>query len=478
VGRPVKVVLTRPQMFYLCYRPETVQRVRIGSTQDARLTAIDHTGTSTVGIYEDNMEPVTNITTAAYACPNVATHNRQVRLNVVNPGAMRGPGSTEGNFAIESAMDELAYKLGVDPIELRLRNFAEAQPATRLPWSSNALRACYSVGAERFGWSKRKPKPRSMRDGTSLIGYGMAGVSFDWYQMPCQVRISVRRDGTAHVSSAATDLGTGTYTVATQLSAELLGLGNDQVSVEIGDTALPVAAQSGGSGLAPSLSAAIMDCAGKVVAAFLDVVSHDGRSPLRGRKLSEVTVTKGRIHLNHNPAAGETYTDILSRHGLREVTADGSVKPTAHGASVAPAGAFAARFAEVHVDEDLGLLRVARFVSVIDAGRVLNEKTARSQILGATVMGIGMSMLEQTAFDTDTGRIANDTFGDYLIPVNADVPDLDVVFVGKPDTFNPVGVKGVGEVGIVGVAAAIANAVYHATGRRIRSLPITIDKLL
>jgi CO/xanthine dehydrogenase Mo-binding subunit len=479
VERPVKLVLTRPQMFTsVGHRPQTTQRLRLGATRDGRLVAIDHEGTSTAGTEEANFGTLTMVTPLMYACPNVATHDRQVQLNIPNPGAMRAPGKAEGNFAIESALDELSYALAIDPVELRLRNYAEVQPDSGLPWSSKALRECYTAGAKRFGWAKRNPAIRSMRDGNWLIGYGMAGVTFGWYQAPCQATISIRRDGAAHVRSAATDIGTGTYTVATQLAAELLGLDLGHVYVEIGDSDLPPAPQSGGSGLAASLSGAIHDAAGHLLQAFLDVVADDDRSPLQGRKPGDVTVTDGRVHLLGDPSVGETYSDILARHQLNEISADGEMSPQAAGTGMAPAGAFAARFAEVRIDEQLGLLRISRIVSAIDAGRILNEKLARSQIIGATVMGIGMTMLEETIFDSGTGRIANATFGDYLIPVNADVPDLDVVFTGSPDQFSPVGIKGLGEIGVVGVSAAIANAVYHATGRRLRSLPITIEQLL
>jgi CO/xanthine dehydrogenase Mo-binding subunit len=479
VKRPVKLVLTRPQMFTsVGHRSQTTQRLRLGATRDGRLVAIDHEGTSTAGTEEANFGTLTMVTPLMYACPNVATHDRQVQLSIPNPGAMRAPGKAEGNFAIESALDELSCALAIDPVELRLRNYAEVQPDSGLPWSSKALRECYTAGAKRFGWAKRNPAIRSMRDGNWLIGYGMAGVTFGWYQAPCQATISIRRDGAAHVRSAATDIGTGTYTVATQLAAELLGLDLGRVHVEIGDSDLPPAPQSGGSGLAASLSGAIHDAAGHLLQAFLDVVADDDRSPLQGRKPGDVTVSDGRVHLLGDPSVGETYSDILARHQLNEISADGEMNPRAAGTGMAPAGAFAARFAEVRIDEQLGLLRIARIVSAVDAGRILNEKLARSQIVGATVMGIGMTMLEETIFDSGTGRIANATFGDYLIPVNADVPDLDVVFTGTPDQFSPVGIKGLGEIGVVGVSAAIANAVYHATGRRIRSLPITVEQLL
>jgi xanthine dehydrogenase YagR molybdenum-binding subunit len=451
VGRPVKLVLTRPQMFdSIGHRPETRQRVRLGATRDGRLTAIDHEAVAARAIEEYAVELITYGTPAAYACPNVATHDAQVALNLPTPNAMRGPGAVEGNFAIESALDELSYELQLDPIELRLRNYAEVHPESGLPWSSKALRECYRVGAERFGWAKRDPRVGSMRDGRTLVGYGMASVAYEWYVTPCRARLSIGRDGRAHVRSAATDIGTGTYTIATQMVAELLGIDVGQVDVSIGDSDLPLAPQSGGSGLAASLAGAIEDAAANLRRKF---------DELRG----------GRT--------GERYADVLARHGLDELTADGEKTPHPEQASVAPSPAFAAQFAEVHVDADLGRVRVARMVTVVDGGRILNQKLARSQVMGAVVMGIGMALLEETIFDA-TGRVANATFGDYLIPVNADVPDIDVVFVGEPDRFNALGIKGVGEIGILGVGAAIANAVYHATGRRNRSLPITLDTLL
>ncbi len=479
VDRPVKLVLTRPQMFTsVGHRPETLQRVRLGATREGQLVAIDHEATSTLGAQDANVEPITMVTATAHACPNVATHDRQVRLNIPSPSMMRAPGTTQGNFAFESALDELSYTLRIDPIELRLRNYAEVHLQSGLPWSSKALRECYRVGAQRFGWTRRTPEIGSLREGNWLVGYGMAGVTFTPGQAPCQARVSIRRDGTARVRSPATDIGTGTYTIATQVAAELLGLDIGHVHVEIGDSDLPSAPYSGGSGMATSLSGAIQDAAGNLMRALLDVVADDHQSPLQGRRPDDVTITDGRIHLIGDPLAGEAYFEILARHELDEITADGERNPQTDGASTAPSGSFAAWFAEVRIDAELGLLRIARIVSAVDAGRILNEKLARSQIIGGAVMGIGMTMLEETIFDPTTGRIANATFGDYLIPAHADVPDLDVVFVGKPDEVRPMGIKGVGEIGIVGVSAAIANAVYHATGRRIRSLPITIEQLL
>jgi CO/xanthine dehydrogenase Mo-binding subunit len=480
VRRPVKLVLTRPQMFTAVgHRPDSVQHIRIGATRDGELVALDHEGTSSVALEDDNLELIAFGTAGAYACPNLATRDQQVRLNIPCPGFMRAPGSAEGNFALESALDELAYTLGIDPLALRLRNYAEVQPQFGLPWSSNALRDCYARGAERFGWSQRIPEPRSMRDGRWLVGYGMAGVTFHWYQAPCQARATLHRDGTAVVRSAATDIGTGTYTVMTQVAADALGLPLHRVRFDLGDSDMPVAPLAGDSGLTVALGPAVSAACQELVQAFLDVVGDDVGSPLHGCRREDVAVSDGRIYRIDDPARGETYTDILARHELAELTVDGtSAPPQPQDVGMWPAGAFAAQFVDVRVDPDLGLIRVARVVSAVDGGRILNEKLARSQIIGGIVGGIGMALLEETVSDAGSGRIANATFGDYLVPVNADVPDLDVIFVGEPDRLNPIGVKGIGEVGLVGVAAAIANAVFHATGVRVRDLPITIERLL
>jgi CO/xanthine dehydrogenase Mo-binding subunit len=475
VGRPVKLVLTRPEMFTgLGHRPSTVQRIRVGASRDGTLVAIDHEGTSSASTGVNLLYPIPSGTVAAYACPNVSARDYRVQLNIPTVAHMRAPGEAEGNFALESILDELAYALGMDPIQLRLRNYAEVHAQTGLRWSSKALRQCYAVGAERFGWSRRNPEVRSMREGRWLVGYGMAGVTYGHNQAKCQARATIRRDGTAYVCSGTTEIGVGTWTVMSQLAAELLGLPLERVEFDLGDTSMPEAPYVGGSGLTAGLGTAIHSACANLTQKFAELGRHDG----------------------------ETYEEVLARHGLDELSAHGESAPpreemgtqikslivSKHGRrgrklvdlshAIVPAGAFGARFVEVRVDPDLGLLRIARVVSAIDAGRVLNEKTARSQIIGGTIQGIGTALFEEVVSDRGTGRIANATFGDYLLPVNADVPEMDVVFVGAPDPANPIGIKGVGEVGLVGIPAAIANAVYHATGKRIRSLPITIDKLL
>lgn len=480
VRRPVKLVLTRPEMFTsVGHRPESLQHVKIAATSSGELLAIRHTSTSSVAMEDDDFEPVSLGSAVSYACPNVLTADRQIRLNIPCPGSMRAPAEGQGNFALESAIDELAYALGMDPLEVRLRNYAETDPRSGLPWSSKALRECFTEGARRFGWSRRTPEPGSMRDGQWLIGYGVAGSSYPHYQVPCQARASVRRDGSAYVRSAATDIGTGTYTVMTQLAANLLGLDTAMVRFDLGDSDMPYAPQAGGSGLTGALGNAVHVACERLVRDFLQIVHDDPESPLRGSTLDDVVVRGGRIHRAEAPGQGESYIDILARHGLEELSADGrSTPPAADGREMATAGAFGAKFVEVRIDPDLRLLRVARVVQVIDGGRILNEKTATSQIIGGTVGGIGQALLEKTETDPGTGRIANATFGDYLVAVNADIPDIEVAFVGAPDPATPVGTKGIGEVGLVGTAAAIANAVHHATGRRLRSLPLTIEQLL
>jgi xanthine dehydrogenase YagR molybdenum-binding subunit len=503
VKRPVQLSLTRPEMFTgMGRRPSTVHHLKIAATREGELVAIYHEATSTASTHTDSPYPITTDTTTAYACPNVTARDKRVQLNIPPIAHMRAPGQAEGNFALESLLDELSYELGVDPIELRLRNYATVHPQIGLPWSSNALRECYEVGAARFGWAQREPAVGAMRDGRWLVGYGMAGVTFAPLQTKCHARATIRRDGTAHVCSGATDIGTGTYTVMTQLAAETLGLELDRVEFELGDTRLPRAPEAGGSGLTLALGSAVHNTCVALVERFLALASDDPDSPLQGCAIEDVVASDGRLARKHDQSRGESYAEILQRHGLDELTADGDSAPprAATGVMVGslvvgrlgrfgpklarashatvPAEGFGARFAEVKVDPELGVLRITRIVSVTDGGRILNEKLARSQLIGGTVGGIGMATLEETVTDPGSGRVANATLGDYLVAVNADVPDIDVAFVGEPDPTNPTGAKGIGELGIIGVAAAIANAVYHATGRRIRSLPITISQLL
>ncbi|WP_213450596.1 xanthine dehydrogenase family protein molybdopterin-binding subunit [Rhizomonospora bruguierae] len=437
VGRPVALELTRPEMFTgTGGRPSTVQRIRLGSTVDGRLVAIDHHAEYPAAMDDAVRYRVTPRGAGAYACPNFAARDVQVRLNVPPTGHMRAPGTAEGLFALECALDELAFRLDIDPVDLRLRNVAEVDPENGRPWTTTGLRECYRVGAERFGWYGRSPAPCSMRDGHRMVGYGMAGVTFGWTMMPCRAAATLHPDGTATIATSATDIGTGTYTILTQLAADLLDLPPDWVRVELGDTRLPKAPAAGGSGLTAAVTNAVQDAC---------------------RNLLEIV-------RNGHPRGTDVRAEGASAPPERE--------------DVAPSGAFAAVFAEVRVDPDLGELRVVRLVTAVDGGRIMNPKLAASQIIGGTVGGLGMALMERTTPDPGSGRIMNANLGDYLVPVHADVPDVDVLFVGGPDPLTPMGVKGVGEVGVVGVAPAVANAVHHATGRRLRALPLTVENLL
>ncbi|MFF7209000.1 xanthine dehydrogenase family protein molybdopterin-binding subunit [Streptomyces sp. NPDC008238] len=478
--RPVKLVLTRPQMFTsVGHRPSGVQWLSVGATRDGELVGLDHRSLSSLSMEDNDYEPFSHGTAFAYRCPNVVTRDEQAKLNIAVPTSMRAPAEAQGCHALESSLDELAYTLRMDPLDLRMRNHTEVDPRNGLPWSGKALMECYEVGARRFGWADRNPEPRSMRDGNWLVGFGMASAMFPYFATPCMAEVTVNRDGSAFVRSAATDIGTGTYTVMAQLSAEELGLPLDKVRFDLGDSDMPDSMMAGGSGLTGALGNAVHDACRRLVGQFAELARGDADSPLLGASPEDVEASGGRVHLVGRPDRGESYADILSRHELPQLTATGSStppKPADIGMSLA--GAYGAKFVEVRVDADLGLIRVARVVSAIDGGRILNEKTARSQIIGGTVGGIGMALFEDTVTDPRTGRIANGTFADYLVAVNADIPELDVVFVGEPDRGTPTGTKGVGEVGLVGIAPAIANAVYHATGKRIRDLPITIDNLL
>jgi CO/xanthine dehydrogenase Mo-binding subunit len=476
-GRPVKLVLSRAQMFTsIGHRPPTVQRIALGATRAGDLKAIEHEATSPIGRADEFGNPITTATPELYACPNVMVRARQVRLNIPPPSWMRAPGHAEGEFALETALDELADAIGIDPIELRVRNHAALHPDSGLPWSSNATLECYRQGAERFGWSARTPKPRAMRtrDGRLLVGYGMARAALGPYQAACRARVILKRDGSVVVRSAGTDIGTGTYTVITQLTAELLGVPTAHVRVELGDSANPNAPQEGGSGLVGALGNAVHDACRNLVQELLELVNRDAQSPLRGCTIDTVAVRDGGLQAD--PARFETFAEILTRHRLAEIVRDGESAPPSNPAK-ARAGSFAAHFVEVHVDPDLAIVRVARFVSAVDGGRILNEKTARSQIIGGIVGGIGMALLEETVYSPG-GRIENASLGEYVVAVNADVPDIEVIFVGEPDTMTPIGTKGIGELSIIGVGAAISNAVYHATGKRIRSLPISLEKIL
>lgn len=479
VRRAVKLVVQRSQMFSSHgHRPYTIQRLALGANRDGQLTAIVHEGYAQTSLYEENTEALVNASRMLYASPNCITKYRLVRGNIQTPLYMRGPGESSGVFALDSAMDELAYKLKIDPLEFRIRNHAAVDPEHGLPWSSKSLLECYRRGAEAFGWSRRTLEPRSMRDGRYLFGMGMATGTYPMFRMPASARARVFSDGTAVVQSSASDMGPGTWTTMAIVGAESLAMDLSRVRSELGDSKLPKGSVHGGSGTTASVGSAVHEACLAVRAKLLNLASKDRRSPLNGATEEQVAFVDGRISLKSDPTRGETYADILKRNRMNPIEATVDSKPGDENQKYAM-HAFCAHFIEVRVDEELGVLRVARVVSACGAGRIMNEKTAISQLSGGIVGGLGMALMEETVMDHRMGRFVNANFGEYHVPVNADIPSIHAFFVEeRDDHVNPIGAKGIGEVSYVGIAAAVANAVFHATGKRIRRLPITLDKLM
>jgi xanthine dehydrogenase YagR molybdenum-binding subunit len=498
LGRPVKLVLTRPQTFPgTSPRPAIRQHLVLGAGTDGRLQALAHDSANETSIDEVYVEPVGGVSRYVYAVPNLRITHRLVRVNSVIPGWMRAPGEAMGTFALESAMDELAAAVDMDPVELRLRNYAERDPESGKPWSTRALREAYAEGGRAFGWQRRDPRPRSMRHGRDLVGWGMAGGTYPRYWLPAEATVRVRADGAVEVESGGVDIGTGTYTVLAQVVADALGVPSEQVTVRLGDTAYPMAPVAGGSQLAGDLAPVVHTAAAAVRDDLIRLAVDDPLSPLHDAGAGELIVEQGRVTAAGDVTRSMTFGDILRRAGRdsiessRDSMPPGSTEqdrrdtftsvtrmqlPTSGTHSV---HSWSAVFVEVRVDEDLGTLRVARMVGAFDCGRVLNPATARSQLMGGMIMGVGAACLEAARVDRRNARIVNANLAEYMIPVNADIPEIEILFVGEPDPHaNALGSKPVGELGITGVAAAIANAVYHATGRRVRDLPILMEKLL
>jgi xanthine dehydrogenase YagR molybdenum-binding subunit len=474
--RSVRVSLTRQQMFTFGHRPATWQRLRLGAGADGRLQAVLHEAVAETSRFEDFTEAVVNWSGLLYQCDNVAFDHRLAQLDVYTPMDMRAPGAAWGVYALECAMDELAVETGLDPLELRLRNYAERDQNDDKPFSSKELRACYQQAAERFGWARRDPRPRSMREGDALVGWGMAGGVWEAMQEQATARAVLAADGTLTVSSATSDIGTGTYTIMTQIAAETLGLPIERVTFALGDSALSAAPVEGGSWTAASVGSAVKAACVRVRARLFDLAHRLDDSPLAGARLEDVTFADG--HLRTGDGRAVAITDVLRRGRIGAIREEATTEPSETRNDYA-LYSHSAVFASVKVDEALGTVQVTRVVSAVAGGRVLNPKTARSQVMGAIVWGIGMALHEESVLDHAVGRFMTHNLADYHIPVNADVHDIAVIFVEERDDFvNPLGAKGLGEIGIVGVAAAIANAVYHATGRRVRDLPITLDKLL
>ena len=474
--RSVRLVLTRQQMYGLGYRPATIERLALGAKADGTLDAITHEAIAITSQFEEFSRNDTGWAALLYKSANAKYLHRLVRLDVPTSSDMRAPGAATGVYALESAMDELAVALKLDPVELRLRCYSDRDQNEDIPYTSKALRECYRQGAEAFGWNKRKAEPRSMRDGKDLVGWGMATGIWEALQVPVAARIVLGANGHAEVSCAASDIGTGTYTIMAQVAADTLGLPIENISIKLGDSTLPQAPVEGGSWMAASASHAIAATAEEVRGELLALAKAIKGSPLTNAKLEDVVLADGKIVSSKDSSRAVSMADAM-RHGAVDRIEKEKTNSFPDGSSHAR-NTHSAVFAEVKVDEQIGIIRVTRVVSAVAAGRILNTKTAHSQIMGGVVWGIGMALHEETVFDHRFGRIMNANIAEYHVPVNADVQDIKVIFVDEPDAIiNPLGIKGLGEIGIVGVAAAIANAVYHATGTRVRDLPITLDKL-
>lgn len=483
VGRPVRLTLSRAQMFTMVgHRPATGQRLMVAATRDGRLTALEHRGVQPAPMRDDYSENLAGATRALYACPNVRTTYRQVRRNISTPTWMRAPGEAQGGHALEVAIDELASMLSLDPLELRERNMATADPVTGRPWSSNGLAECYRVGAERFGWARRDPRPGSMRDGDLLVGWGMAAATYPYHVDSGGALMHIDLNGHVLVQTAVTDIGTGTGTVLAQIAADTLGVPVEAVHVELGVGSLPFATAQGGSKVTASTGSAVARAAEELRERLIELARANPAPPPGGRGSRvppgrPLQITEGRIHPVRAPRKGEDLASLVRRAAPEGLTVESLFTPDPDPALAGRA--FGAKFAEVTVDPELGEIRVRRIVAVIEGGTIVNERTARSQIIGGTIGGIGMALLEEGRLDPAFGRMTNADLSEYLIPTCADTPEIDVAFVHADDPhINPIGVKGIGEIGLVGVAPAIANAVHHATGRRIRDLPITLDRLL
>ncbi|WP_313024693.1 xanthine dehydrogenase family protein molybdopterin-binding subunit [Pseudomonas lopnurensis] len=471
----VRVELTRQQMFTFGYRPRSIQQLKLAADGEGRLQAVEHQAIGQTSRFEDFTEHEVEWSGMLYACDHVRLGYRLAPLDVYTPLDMRAPGATIGVYALECAMDELAHEVGIDPLELRLRNYSEINGNQGKRYSSKELRACYRQGAERFGWSRRPAQPRSLREGHELIGMGMATGVWEAMQMPASARACIDADGKLLVTSATADIGTGTYTAMTQIAADAMGLPMADVEFRLGDSSLPQAPLEGGSATVSSVGSAVQRACAGLRQKLLDAAQQSPASPFTGASPDAVEFIGGRMCLKATQHAVELKR-IVEVSGALE--SEAHVEPGEQRQQWATA-THSAVFVEVRVDEDLGTVNVSRVVSAIAAGRIVNPKTAGNQIVGGVVWGIGQALQEETLIDHRLGRYMNHNLAEYHIPVNADIPGIEVIFVEEHDSVvNELGSKGVGEIGIVGVAAAVANAIYNATGKRVRDLPITLDKLL
>lgn len=479
VHLPVKLVLERPQMWGpVGGRPSTVQRIQLGATADGHITAIQHDVIVHTSVMEDFLEPSANQTRMLYASDACHTSHKLVDMNLGVATFMRAPGESSGTAALEIALDELAIKLKMDPIDLRLANYAEKDLGNDKPWTNKNLRQCYSEAAARFGWPKRTPQPGSMREGNKYIGWGMATATYPANRSSAQAVVRILPNGHAYVGCGSQDLGTGTYTIMAQTAANALGIDPLHVEAQLGDSNLPKAPVSGGSQSAASICPAIEDAAKQARLKLAQLAINDVQSPLHGAKEVDIAAKDGRLFLSSSPNKTDSFVDIINRAGGKPVEGMGSAEPEESHTAFS-AHSWGAVFAEVAVDADTHMPEVRRIVATYDIGKLMNKTTGMNQLMGGIVWGVGFALHEESHLDNNYGRYVNNNLGEYHIPVNRDIGQIDVTVLNIPDIkFNPIGARGIGEIGITGVPAAIANAIYHATGKRIREYPITPDKIM
>jgi xanthine dehydrogenase YagR molybdenum-binding subunit len=478
IGRPVKLVINRSQMFTLVgHRPYTVQNIQMGADKDGKLVAINHAATAETASYEDFTEATVNMTRFMYECPNVSTRYRLVRLDRSVPIWMRGPGEATGAFALESAMDEMAHKLDMDPIEFRLRNYTETDPEHKRPYSSKHLKEAYEKGAEAIGWKDRKNEPASLKEDNWLVGYGMSTGVFNAFRWEASARAILNADGSLVIQSAVTDIGPGTGTALTMIAHNVLGVPFDRIKVAYGDTSLPKAPMQGGSAIVSAVGSAVFDACTKIKNELFDLAVK-ANSPLAGAQIADLVLTEGVISAEKGIGKNVTVNKLMESSQLSKIEKDADSKgsPDLQKYSMY---SFSVHFVKVKVNPLTGAVRITKAVSVADSGRIISPKTAASQMIGGVAGGIGMALTEEAVIDHRFGRFVNNNLADYHVAVHADVPAIETIFIDKPDpVINPMGAKGMGEIALIGFAGAVANAVFNATGQRIRELPITPDKVM
>ncbi|MFN8250866.1 MAG: xanthine dehydrogenase family protein molybdopterin-binding subunit [Ferruginibacter sp.] len=475
LNRPVKVTLSRPQMFTMVgYRPQSWQKISLGATKEGVITGAVHASITNTSAYENFGEDCTGITQVMYNFPNLRTMRKTVALNLGTPIWMRAPGEASGTFALESAMDELAHQLKMDPLQLRIVNYADKNPDNNLPWSSNYLKQCYELAAQKFGWKNRKATPRSKKEGDWLVGMGMGGGTWSAWRSGATVRALLDNSGNLLLQSATSDMGPGTATAMVAIAGEAMGMDKSKIRFELGNSRLPDSPGQGGSVTTASVGSAVHNVCQELKKKLAELAAGDPK--FKVEKADMLVFADGKITLKDN-SASVAYEALLKAAGQNNIDITKTSTPGPEGRKYA-FNSFAVHFAEVKVHSKTGEIKVTKVVSAVDAGKIVSERTAASQIKGAVVWGIGMALTEEQKADPATGKLSGKDFETYHVPRHVEVPAIDVIFVNQPDPYlNPMGSKGLGEVGLLGSAAAIANAVFNATGKRITSLPITPDKL-